>query len=236
MDWNAMFPNLSVMWTRWSEYTVVTDRGGTEYLVPAPGASSVTYDCARQPDALVADALELGRQLFQGIPAPEKNVLCTAFAARYGLLGLEAEKGTSYLDDPDLPPFCRPLNGPDYGEDLWLFQVHFMELYQHFTIAKGMHPVWDNPRPADLSGLLNYRLTSGRTPQLVWELRSMLSVIRLTYARLISEPAGPLKVCKNCGKVYYNSHAKSEFCSTRCRNYYNVRVFREREKGIETRR
>ena len=39
------------------------------------------------------------------------------------------------------------------------------------------------------------------------------------------------KVCKNCGKVYYNTHAKSEFCGARCRNYYNVKVFREREKG-----
>ncbi len=43
-----MFPNLSVMWTRWSEYTVVTDRGGAEYLVPAPGASAVSYDCAHE--------------------------------------------------------------------------------------------------------------------------------------------------------------------------------------------
>ena len=43
----------------------------------------------------------------------------------------------------------------------------------------------------------------------------------------------PHKVCKNCGKVYYNPHAKSEFCGTKCRNYYNVKAFREKQLGHE---
>ena len=82
----------------------------------------------------------------------------------------------------------------------------------------------------DLSGLLNYRLTSGRASQLVWEMRSMKSVIQLAYATLVSGSAIPLKKCKNCGKVYYNSHAKSEFCGVKCRNYYNVKLFRTRKE------
>ena len=87
-----------------------------------------------------------------------------------------------------------------------------------------------NPKVMDLSGLLSYRLTSGPNPQLVWEVRSLESVIRFAYASMISAESIPLKVCKNCGKVYYNTHAKSEFCGTKCRNYYNVKVFREKAK------
>lgn len=70
MDLKTMFPNLNVMWTRWSDYEVVQSHK-RHYLVPMPGATSLTYNCAEQPEALVADALELGRRLRLG--APIKN-------------------------------------------------------------------------------------------------------------------------------------------------------------------
>ena len=226
-----MFPNLNVMWTRWSEYTIVKDHGETEYLVPAPDAVALTYDCAQQPETLVADALELGRQLLEG--ASEKTGLCAGFAVRHGLLGLAAETAAACSEHPGLSPCFRPLNSRDYGEDIGLFQADFMRLYQHFEITRDEVPVSrECSKVMELSGLLNYRLTGGRTPQLVWEMRSMRSVIRLAYAALVSGPVVPLRRCKNCGKVYYNSHAKSEFCGTKCRNYYNVKVFREKGRGM----
>ena len=228
MDSKAIFQNLNVLWTRWSEYEIITDRGA-EYLVPAGSATELTYNCAEHPEALVSDALELGRQLLSG--AAEKDRLCAAFAARYGLLGLEAERNPSASEDPAVPPCCRPLNSRGYGEDLGQFQLSFMSLYQHYLTTRGELAATPNPRVLDLSGFLGYRLTSGRTPQLVWDVRSMESVLRFAYAAMVANPASPLKVCKNCGKVYYNTHAKSEFCGAKCRNYYNVKVFRERERA-----
>ena len=58
----------------------------------------------------------------------------------------------------------------------------------------------------------------------------MYEVLRLSYAMLTTQEKPTLKVCKNCGKVYYNTHSKSEFCGTKCRNYYNVKVFRTKSK------
>lgn len=116
MELNALFPNLNVMWTRWSEYTLVKNEISGPYidfLAPAPGAAALTFNCADHPETLVADALELGRQLFLG--APEKDRLCAVFAARHGLLGLEAEKDTPFDDRPEMPPFCQPLNSREYG-------------------------------------------------------------------------------------------------------------------------
>lgn len=66
---------------------------------------------------------------------------------------------------------------------------------------------------------------------MVWQVRSLQSVLRLSYAAMATRDKPGLRVCKNCGKVYYNSHAKSEFCSARCRNYYNVKVFRKRNSN-----
>lgn len=227
MDIKAISQNLNVLWTRWSEYEIITDRGA-EYLAPAGNATELTYNCAEHPEALVSDALELGRQLLSG--AAEKERLCAAFAARYGLLGLDAERNPGVSEDPAVPPCFRPLNSHGYGEDLGLFQTSFMSLYQHYLTTRGELAVTPNPRVVDLSGFLGYRLTGGRTPQLTWDVRSMESVLRFSYAAMVTNSGSPLKVCKNCGKVYYNTHAKSEFCGPRCRNYYNVKVFRERNR------
>lgn len=144
---------------------------------------------------------------------------------------LNAEIDTAFSEDPDLPLCFRPLTSRDYGEDLGLSQANFLQLYQHFESTRGKLLVSQKySRVMDLSGLLNYRLTSGRTSQLVWEIRSMKPVIQLAYTTLVSGPAVPLKKCINCGKVYYDGHAKSEFCGTKCRNYYNMRAFRKRER------
>lgn len=228
MDFKPMFPSLNVLWTRWSAYQIKPHQWGGEYLIPAEGATDLTYNCAEQPGPLVADALELGRQLHMG--APDKNRLCAAFAARYGLLGLNAEKGEGATEDPNVPPCYRPLNSWEYGEDVSFFQSNFVMLYQHFLTVQGELVPTPNPRVMDLSGFLSYRLTSGPNPQLVWEgpqfgIRDPICLCFHDLAESI-----PLKVCKNCGKVYYNTHAKSEFCGTKCRNYYNVKVFREKDR------
>lgn len=48
----TVFSNLNVMWTRWSEYTLTTcEMGGPHisYLVPAPGAAQLQFNCSEQP-------------------------------------------------------------------------------------------------------------------------------------------------------------------------------------------
>ncbi|HOE57515.1 MAG TPA: hypothetical protein PLL98_07680 [Bacillota bacterium] len=80
---------------------------------------------------------------------------------------------------------------------------------------------------------MNYRLTFGTPPQLVWEPENLLTVLKLSYALAVSDPAVPLKICKSCGQVYYNPNSRSEFCSVKYRNYYNVKAFRGRQKEIE---
>ena len=106
MDLKTMFLNLTVMWIRWSGYHVISQYG-MHFLVPTPDATSLTYDCTQQPGSLVADALDLGRQLAANVQ--EADSLCAAFAAHYGLLGLDYT-GDSYGAAPgssSLPPCAR---------------------------------------------------------------------------------------------------------------------------------
>ncbi len=226
MDLKAMFPNLNTMWVRWSAYEIV-DYHGVSYLMPSPGSEAFQYNCAEQPEILVADALELGRQITEN--ADDTGRACAAFAARHGLFGLGGGKDAGPFSSGDVAPCYRPVNEKDYGEVLERYKKEFHALYQHFASTRGdAAAVFDEI--AAVTGSLRYRLTSGQTLQLIWETDSLLNTLHLAYAALITTFSVPLKVCKNCGKVYYNPHAKSEFCGTKCRNYYNVKAFRLREQ------
>lgn len=223
MDLKAMFPNLNTMWVRWSAYEIA-DYHGVSYLMPSSGAEAFQYSCAEQPEMLVADALELGRQITES--EDDVGRACAAFAARHGLLGLGGGKDAGPFSSGDVAPCYCPVNEMGYGEELQRFKVELQTLYWHFVSTRDGAVAYDTV-PA-ITGSLSYKLTSGQTPQLVWEMDNLLDVLRLAYAALATTPAAPLKVCKNCGKVYYNLHAKSEFCGTKCRNYYNVKAFREK--------
>jgi len=223
MDLKAMFPNLNTMWVRWSAYEIA-DCHGVSYLMPSPGSEAFQYNCAEQPETLVADALELGRQVTED--ADDAGRACAAFAARHGLLGLGGGKDAGSFSSGDVAPCYRPVNGKEYGEELERFKAELQALYQHFVSTRDGAVAFDTI-PA-ITGSLSYKLTFGQTPRLVWEMDSLLNVLSLAYAAIVTDPTTPLKVCKNCGKVYYNSHVKSEFCEAKCRNYYNVKAFRAR--------
>ena len=225
MDPKYMFSNFNMIWPRWSAYEVRTWHG-VNYLMPVPGAEAIPYNCAQQAEKLVSNALELGRQVF--LKADGLDCLCTEFAARHGLLGLDI-KNAGFIQKSAAAPCYRPFSEFEYGEVLERFQEELLGLYRHFLSTRGELSGQGIELPA-LSGRVRYRLTAGPTPQIVWEVDSLLAILRLAYAGLITSPAPVLKVCKNCGKVYYNTHIKSEFCGTKCRNNYNVKIFREREK------
>ena len=113
MDVKTVFPNLNVMWVRWSDYTLMTSEFSgprVSYLAPAPGAAELRFNCAEQSEQLVADALELGRQLLIG--TPEGKRLCAVFAARHGLLGLGAEEGPALHQRPRCAPLLPPVEQP----------------------------------------------------------------------------------------------------------------------------
>ena len=77
---------------------------------------------------------------------------------------------------------------------------------------------------------LRYQVTGGVQLRLQWIFPSLKSVLDLALAQSLCTEEPVLRVCKNCGKIYDNPHARSEFCSVRCRNQYNVRAWRSRQR------
>ena len=165
MNLKDMFRHQTVSWATWADFIVI-EREGARYLAPEPSAMKMIYNCAQEPGELVADSLELGRKLT--LDAPEKDSLCAAFAARYGLLGLEQGNDTTPSEEADLQLSSRILGSDEYGEDLEQFQNAFKTLYRHFDAAGKIGA--ERPRyvAKTLTGSLNFSLTGGAIHHFSW--------------------------------------------------------------------
>jgi len=111
----------------------------------------------------------------------------------------------------------------------WLFGV-FSEVYTHFAACAAYHAT-DNPvlqgRCADIVSSfceygLGFRMRMDGKPTMMWDFNSLKTALETVYAFLVSSAGQPLRICKHCSKVFYATHGRTEFCSGRCRNQFNV--------------
>ena len=243
MELKNMFSNLNGNWIRWSDYRI-TDNCSVKYIMPSDTATALPYSCTSTPEQMVVDALNLGKLVFE--QKEDKDEVCLSFARKYGPLGVTPPVKSPLLQvgrDADnsagsAAPVYSGIFAKTYGEPLERYQDTLRTLYMHFLMVKGQtdklsQKEQEQIRKQELTSEacgMNYRLTFGTPPQLVWEPENLLAVLKLSYALLITDSASPLKICKHCGEAYYNPNSRSEFCSVKCRNHYNVRAFRGRQK------
>jgi hypothetical protein len=126
-----------------------------------------------------------------------------------------------------------------YGEPLRWTAGFLSLLYEHFFCAVHYRDnrftsvekaVMQNQTTRFDNRGFRFSLSAPERPEMVWESDSLKTVIETAYALAITDKASPLKMCKHCGKAYYNTNPRSEFCSVKCRNHYNVIAFRVRSK------
>lgn len=189
------------------------------------GLLGLAVDLPLQTDFLAAKEVILGENGFHGLSEmmPVSSYVDAFFPEGYlpdesQQLGSLTGRGNVYNSI-----FSRA-----YGERKpWLVD-YFCSLNRWFEIF------YENPAHTDLPlRTLRYGVVGGNPPKLVWVFPSLKSIMDMALAQCVSSPDTLLRICKNCGEIYYNEHVRSEFCSTRCRNQYNVRAFRSRQKGGE---
>ena len=127
----------------------------------------------------------------------------------------------------------------NYAEKTEWMVGFFKEFYIHFSACKAYDGT-DNPALkaayADTVSRfmeygLGFRMSMKDKPTMVWDFNSLMQMIETVYAVLISHVDMPLRMCKHCGKAFYATHGRSEFCDTKCRNQYNVYKFRGRKNS-----
>ena len=117
-----------------------------------------------------------------------------------------------------------------YGEDMAWHKRYFLQLYSYFLACVDYGR---ERRTAEIVSeyqvkRLRYTVTAESKPTLQWLFPSLKSVIDMAMAVCVTATDIPLRVCKKCSTIYYNENARSEFCSGRCRNQWNV--YRSRGK------
>jgi hypothetical protein len=122
------------------------------------------------------------------------------------------------------------LFGRDYGEDMAWYKRYFLRLYDYFLACADYDR---GRRTVEIVSeyqvkRLRYTISAEDKPTLQWIFPSLKSVIDMAMTMCVTADEMPLRVCKKCGAIYYNENARSEFCSGRCRNQWNV--YRSREK------
>jgi hypothetical protein len=111
-----------------------------------------------------------------------------------------------------------------YGEDFRWYKRYFLRLYNYFLACLN----YDRERrTVEIVSeyqvkRLHYTVTAESKPKLQWIFPSLKSVIDMAMALCVTAEDMPLRVCKKCRKIFYSENARSEFCSGRCRNQWNV--------------
>lgn len=107
------------------------------------------------------------------------------------------------------------LSGWRYAEPIeWLIK-YFKYLYSFMTAEKNQLENFNKPR-------LTYKIDAQREINLVCEYVSLKAVIDFEFVKAVTDERKPLRYCKHCGKIFYAGDVRSEFCSPRCRNQFNV--------------
>lgn len=110
--------------------------------------------------------------------------------------------------------YCEPLE--------WVKQ-YFKYLYSFIVGSESKLIEFEPPR-------LSYKIDDRKGLNLLCEYDSLKAMIDLAFAKAVTSDKKPLRNCKHCGKLFYANDIRSEFCSARCRNQYNV--YKSRAKHV----
>ena len=120
-----------------------------------------------------------------------------------------------------------------YSEPLTWIATYISKLYEILLLCEKY-----KTEPDAIQFLLNdklktnirYSLTVKDKIQMHYEFNSLMAVLNFTMANLLSAEGSPLKICKHCGKAFISENKRTEFCSERCRNQFNVYKSRSKAK------
>lgn len=104
-----------------------------------------------------------------------------------------------------------------YYQDFDMLDDMQKQLYrQGMTVFGGIAPT--------------YHIELCERPIIVWDFHSLLLGVQMMFSFMLTDEKSSLKVCKHCGKAFVASRPNSVFCSSKCKNQYNVYKSRAKDK------
>ena len=67
-------------------------------------------------------------------------------------------------------------------------------------------------------------------PTLVWNFGSLAIAVQMLFSLSLTDDKTPIRLCKHCTKAFIPSRPNALFCSSKCKNQYNVYKSRAKEQ------
>ena len=67
-------------------------------------------------------------------------------------------------------------------------------------------------------------------PTLVWKFGSLAIAVQMLFSLSLTDDKTPIRLCKHCAKAFIPSRPNALFCSSKCKNQYNVYKSRAKEQ------
>lgn len=84
------------------------------------------------------------------------------------------------------------------------------------TLYRQMMTVFDSNSPTYHIALRDDK------PVLVWNFGSLAIAVQMLFSLSITDDKKPIRVCKQCAKAFIPPRPNAVFCSSKCKNQYNV--------------
>lgn len=141
---NNLFERTSSNWVRYDNYEWKKDKKGSLYLTPASAAKPDIYDPLRDAQALVLDAVNIGRMCMGKKPDEEIQKAIHQFALRYGLMGLMTALPTT-ADFMDYEAVYLPKN--HFIKEETMQTMDYLALFFPFekpdVVKRGIESMWN---------------------------------------------------------------------------------------------
>ena len=103
--------------------------------------------------------------------------------------------------------------------------------YQDFDMLDDMQKQLYRQGMTAFGGIApTYHIELRERPTIVWDFHSLLLGVQMMFSFMLTDEKSSLKVCKHCGKAFVASRPNSVFCSSKCKNKYNVYKSRAKDK------
>lgn len=106
--------------------------------------------------------------------------------------------------------------------------------YQDFDMLDDMQKQLYRQGMSAFGGIApTYHIELLDRPTIVWDFHSLLLGVQMMFYFMLTDEKFPLKVCKHCGNAFVAGRPNSVFCSSQCKNRYNVYKSRAKDKGSD---
>lgn len=105
----------------------------------------------------------------------------------------------------------------------WAFILTTTILYymDYDKLSQDQRNIYQQAMAALDGNTPTYHIALYDQPTIVWDFHSLLLGIQLMFNFMLADDENPMRICKNCAKVFIARKGKSDFCCSDCKKRYS---------------